>query len=335
MIPWLHLLCCPFCRGELGQASERELSCAGCRRAFPVVLGIPDLRVAPDPYIGFEEERAKVEKLAARFAEFNFEGFIDFYYGITSVVPPKHAAQYKRGLLGGVARAEGWLQAWEAEAGGSATAAASLLEVGCGTGPLLVAAQGYSSRMGVDIALRWLVVAKKRLQEVGCDVPLVCACAEALPLRDAAFDRVVCDSSLEHMREQKAALAEICRVTRPQGALFVATPNRFSIGPDPHTGVWAGSLLPASWTAAIVRRQGGIPPKRHLLSAGELRRLLHSAGFRDVKLFLPTIPAAQRTHFSSLMRMVIGAYDLARRLPVSRHLLHWIGPLFQAVARKE
>lgn len=341
MIPWRHLLCCPFCRGDLSQPDPHQLQCLACRRKFPVVLDIPDLRVAPDSYIGFDEERAKVEKLAARFADFDFEGFVDFYYGITSVVPPKHAQQYKRGLISGVARAEGWLHAWESELRSSTSSPAaadpqpaSLLEIGCGTGPLLVAAKDYASRIGADIALRWLVVAKKRLEQQRLDVPLVCACAEALPFRDGIFDRVVCDSALEHFRNQREALAQMHRAMRPHAALFIATPNRFSIGPDPQTGVPAGSLLPDSWTAAIVTRQGGIPPKRRLLSASKLHKLLADAGFRDIRLFLPTIPAAQRAHFSALMRSAIAAYDLARRAPVSRHLLRLIGPLFQAVARK-
>ncbi|MGH9859878.1 MAG: methyltransferase domain-containing protein [Candidatus Acidiferrales bacterium] len=340
MISWPHLLCCPFCRGDLSQPDAHQLQCLACRRKFPVVLDIPDLRVAPDPYIGFDEERAKVEKLAARFADFDFEGFVDFYYGITSVVPPKHAQQYKRGLMVGVARAESWLQAWESElrhstaSPATAEPQASLLEIGCGTGPLLVAAKNYAARIGVDIALRWLVVAKKRLEQARLGVPLVCACAEALPFRDGTFDRVVCDSALEHFRDPREALAQMHRVMRPHAALFIATPNRFSIGPDPQTGIPAGSLLPDAWTAAIVTRQGGIPPKRRLLSAGTLCKLLADAGFRDIRLFLPAIPAAQRAHFSALMRAAIAAYDLARRAPFSRHLLRLIGPLFQAVARK-
>ena len=268
---------------------------------------------------------------------------MDFYYGITSVVPPKHAQQYKRGLMAGVARAESWLHAWESELRSSPIPSgpaaedpqqASLLEIGCGTGPLLVAAKDYASRMGVDIALRWLVVAKKRLEQERLDVPLVCACAEALPFRDATFDRVVCDSALEHFRDQREALTEIHRVIRPHAAVFIATPNRFSIGPDPQTGIPAGSLLPDSWTAAIVTRQGGIPPKRRLLSAGTLCKLLADAGFRDIRLFLPTIAPAQRAHFSALMRAAIAAYDLARRAPLSRQLLRLIGPLFQALARR-
>jgi ubiquinone/menaquinone biosynthesis C-methylase UbiE len=298
-----------------------------------VILDIPDLRLSPDPYIGFAEEHAKVEKLAARFAELDFESFIDFYYSITSVVPPKHAAQYKRSLLAGVPRAAHWLTEWEQLA--HAPAGGTLLEIGCGTGPLLAAARAYPQRVGVDVALRWLVVAKKRLEREQLDLPLLCAGAEALPFREETFDRIVFDSALEHFRVQLPALREAARVARSGGAFFIATPNRFSIGPDPHTGVPGGSLLPAAVTAALVRRAGGIPPKRDLLGAGSLRRLLQDAGLREVRLSLPGIASGQRAQFSGLLRAAMGAYELARRFPVSRQLLFAVGPLLLATARKQ
>ncbi len=357
---------CPYCRGELGRPAEGELMCRSCGRRFPVVLGIPDLRIFPDPYIGFEEERAKVEKLAARFADLDFEQFVDFYYGITSVVPPQHAQMYRRGLVAGVARARASLAQWEQRVpaddgldsleiveqvmameenqGVPALEAVEqvaaqreplrLLDIGCGTAPLLVAAEQYPVKIGVDIALRWLVVARKRLAQAGLAVPLVAACAEALPFPDGAFDRVAGESVMEHLTDQRKALGEVIRVLCPGGAVFLSTPNRRSIGPDPQTGIWCGSFLPESWTAARVRKQGGIPPKRHLLTGGEFLRLLREAGFEDAQRWLPEIPDEQRGHFSASQRAAIAVYSLARALPVTKQFLGWIGPMFMAAGRK-
>jgi ubiquinone/menaquinone biosynthesis C-methylase UbiE len=330
-------LICPICRGELHRPDEKEIVCRGCARRFRVTMGIPDLRVAPDPYIGFDEEYAKVEKLAAAFNDYDFESFVDFYYRNTGVVPPHHAAMYKRSLLAGQARARGWLLMWE-EAAGTAMKmdleGRALLDVGCGTGPLLVAASKHSPRAGVDIALRWLLVARKRLQAAGVDVPLICACAEALPFKPASFDVVALDSAIEHFQDQPRALDQALRVLRPGGCLFAATPNRFSIGPDPQTGIPAGSLLPEKWTAAIVTRQGGIPPKRALLTASSLRERLERAGFREVRVYLPGIPEGQRALCSPLLRAAIAGYELARAMPVLRWILRWIGPLLHATARR-
>lgn len=327
-------ICCPHCRGELEQPSGGQLVCRSCSRRFSIVLGIPDLRVFPDPYIGFAEERAKVGKLVAGFPHFDFEGFIDFYYSITSVVPPQHAQMYKRGLLVGVDRARAWLEAWEAVAGGSAEHGGALLEIGCGTAPLLAAAGGYLPRCGVDIALRWLVVAKKRLEHAGIDLPLICACAEALPFPEPQFDRVVLDSVLEHVKDQAKTLAEAYRVVRGGGALFVATPNRLSIGPDPQTGVWCGSWLPEKWTASIVRRQGGIPPLRHLLTESELATMLFEAGFGTAHLVRLEITKAQRARLSPMQQRLLRLYEGGARVPGLMQFLRRIGPLLHAVARR-
>lgn len=329
-------LCCPYCKGDLRETNgeERILACQLCERSFPIVLDIPDLRVFPDPYIEREADLAKGLRVASRFDELDFPELIDFYYNLTSVVPSQDARRYTLGLLAGVPRAEASLTSWEnsTQSGG---AAETLLEIGCGTAPLMVAAASrYKRVVGVDIAFRWLVVAKKRLAEAGLDLPLICACAEALPFPDATFDRVVADSTLEHVSDQGKALGQCHRVMKPAGYLFVSTPNRFSLGPDPQVGIWSGSLLPERWLAAYVRRHGGIPPKRHLLSARELSSMICQAGFGPPRVTLPDISSSQRSHFSKRVQVLIDLYQTAKEMPVSRQCLQLIGPLLHAVAEK-
>jgi SAM-dependent methyltransferase len=225
---------------------------------------------------------------------------------------------------------------WEdADGGHGAPPARSLLDLGCGTGPLLVAAASrYPRLVGVDIAFRWLVIARHRLREAGVEAPLICACAEALPFRDAAFDRVAGESVLETVQDQPRTLAEAYRVLRPGGRLWLSVPNRFSLGPDPHVGLWAGGFLPKRWIDAWVTRQGGIPPRRQMLSARALRRLLRRSGFVRLRTMLPVIPAAQRATLSPLAGRAVDAYHLARRLPVSRHLLYLVGPTFYSTSQR-
>ena len=332
-------ICCPHCKGDLRETTleTSQLVCQSCRRKFPVILDIPDLRVFPDPYIEREADHAKGLQVAARFDELDFAGLVDFYYSITSVVPKEDARRYTRGLLGGAARARASLDSWEKATGNGHKLPASgrLLEIGCGTAPLLVsAAARFDQVVGVDIAFRWLVVAKKRLADEGLDLPLICACAEALPFPDESFDRVVADSVLEHVADQQKALAQCYRVLTQSGRLFVSTPNRFSLGPDPQVGIWGGGILPERWLAAYVERHGGIPPKRRLLSARSLSALIRRAGFGVPRVMLPDIANAQRDYFGKGMQMMIDVYQTAKQLPVSRQCLELIGPLLHAVAEK-
>ena len=331
-------LCCPACRGDLTErpGAEPEFRCNQCGRGFPVILGIPDLRIFPDPYIDFAADRAKGVELAEHSDTLDLAALVEYYYLHTPVVPPHHARMYTRGLLAGAVRSQQALISWEAAVGGPATRSDhQMLEIGCGTAPFLVAAAArYPRLVGVDVAFRWLVVAQKRLAEAGLDLPLICGNAEALPFRPQTFDRVVAESVLEHVQDQSRVLAECWRVLRPHGWLYVATPNRLSLGPDPHTGIWAGGLLPRRWVEALVRRQGGIPPKRRLLSARSLRRTLVQAGFGAPEIWLPAITPTQRSLVGRKIQVLIDAYMALRRFSISRRVLLWIGPLFYAVAER-
>lgn len=319
---------------ELGE--ERWFRCVSCDRAYPVLLDIPDLRVYPDPYIGFEQDRAKGLRVAKRFDELDFSGLVDYYYSITSVVPEKHARQFKRGLMAGVARARNSFEAWQTGSKRNGTnPPASLLDAGCGTAPLLVAAAPHCARaVGVDIAFRWLVVAQKRLSEHGLDIPLICACADAMPFHSEQFDLATADSLIEHLQDQPQAASELFRVLENGGYLYFSTPNRLSLGPDPHTGLWAGSWFPERLSAAYVRRSGGIPPQRQLLTSKSVRTLLSGAGFEPPTLFLPDVSAEQRQHFGRGVGLLIDAYQTAKRWPGVRQLLQLIGPFVQGFSRK-
>ncbi len=330
-------VCCPVCKADLeeGSGGSESFVCSGCGRRFPIILGIPDFRVFPDPYIDLEADRAKGRRVAERFNDLDFAGLVEFYYSITDVVPPNQARRFTRGLLAAGARAEAALTAWEERDGNLPIGSGRFLEIGCGTAPLLVAAAArYHTVVGVDIAFRWLVVGKKRLAEATLEIPLFCACAEALPFRAGTFDRVAAESVIELVDDQAAAMTEAYRVMRPGGRLMLATPNRFSLGPDPHVGLWAGGLMPQRWIDAHAKRQGAVPPKRHLLSAGSLSRLLRDSGFARRDIFLPDVPRAQRAQLAAPAQLLVGAYHALKRLPLMKQLLYVVGPLLHAVAHK-
>ena len=329
-------ICCPLCKGDLQENSAAsELRCLQCGRLYPVFLGIPDLRLYDDPYIDMAGDRAKGAKIAAHWGDRDFRGLVDFYYSISADVSAAQAKAFTHGVMTAEARAETALDVWEAAAGAQQSSK-SFLDIGCGSGAMVVAAaRRYGRAVGVDIAFRWLVVAKKRLDEAGIDAPLICACAEALPFPNGSFDCVVAQAVVEHVRDQPQTFSEAQRVLRTPGRVFLSTPNRFSIGPDPHLGLLCGSFMPKSWIAAYARKHGAVPPKRQLVSARRLSTLMRTAGFKGRRVFLPDVTAAQRAQLPPRAQWAVGAYHLAKRLPVTRQLLYLVGPLLYAVGKKE
>ena len=62
----------------------------------------------------------------------------------------------------------------------------------------------------------------------------------ALPFEDRSFDAVVLGEVLEHIEDDRSALAEVARVLRPQGALALSVPaNPKLFG---RSDVWAGHV---------------------------------------------------------------------------------------------
>ena len=105
----------------------------------------------------------------------------------------------------------------------------------------------------MDIASRWLVVARRRLNDRGLFSPLLAADAESLPWPAASFDIVVADSVIEHLERPDLALAEIHRVLRPGGVFAAWSPNRLSLTPDPHVGLWGVGWLPKAFRSTYVK----------------------------------------------------------------------------------
>jgi SAM-dependent methyltransferase len=317
-IKWI----CPACRVSLV-----ENSCASCGRAFPSVAGLPDLRVSSDRFLDLPGERAKAERLARLAPDLDLKGLAEAYYAMTPDVEARRRGFYLGHILG-------------AEARGSALASilpgrGKILEVGCGTGGLLAA----STRMGLeiegtDIALRWLVVARRRLDDLGLSCPLVAASAERLPYADASFDAVVADSVLEHLDDPRLALAEWARVLRPGGSLLLWSPNRYALSVDPHVRLWGLGWLPRAWMPSYVswRRGGAWPPP--CLSGGEVRRMALRAGFEGVEVEPPGIPEGWARTRPKAQQRLITAYSLASRLKVSRAILRAFGPLWQLRATR-
>ena len=97
-----------------------------------------------------------------------------------------------------------------------------VLDVACGTGAWLEHLAGKGAFVaGIDISARAIEVCTHRLPAGRFAV----GPAETLPFPDAHFDLVSCLGSLEHFGDKERALAEMCRVSRPDATLLILVPN--------------------------------------------------------------------------------------------------------------
>ena len=165
-----------------------------------------------------------------------------------------------------------------------------VLDVGCGDAGVLIAfAELGAEAAGVELDERSLRRGQIRAEEHGVTVDLRSGIAEALPFPDGHFDLVILDNVLEHVGDRAKTLAEIQRVLRPGGLLYMVTPKPFalySFWNDPHYDLAGLVLLPRSaqiWYFEKIRGGGegtydvGVIPTRW-----RIRRLLRAADLRPI-----------------------------------------------------
>jgi len=140
--------------------------------------------------------------------------------------------------------------------------ATRFLEVGCGTGAKTAFwAETLAPRIavGVDVDRTSLEVGVAAGVLRGDRAPaLILAPPYVLPLRDAAFDLVLCEEVLEHVFEPERLLAEIARVLAPGGRalLFIGPMYLHAKGPhlQNHLSVlWPHVLFSKTTVERLVR----------------------------------------------------------------------------------
>lgn len=153
-----------------------------------------------------------------------------------------------------------------------ARAGLRVLDLATGTGTIARAAAAKgASVVGVDASTGMLDVA--RSLSPGLDLRL--AEAHALPFADGAFDVVTCGLALSHFADRERALAEVLRVTRPEGALVAsAWAGGCSFPTAGASELLAGYAEPV---ASDVDEETWADPERG-------REVLRAAGFIDVSV---------------------------------------------------
>jgi len=151
-----------------------------------------------------------------------------------------------------------------------------VLNAGCGAGSLtLRLADAGVEVTSVDASPAFVARASALVAErhPGRELPVSIGDLAALDLPDATYDGAVCGEVLEHLDDDRAALAELRRVLRPGGVLAITVPA----GPWRYSWVdlWAGH-----------RRRYSAPDLRdRLAEAGFARAEVASWGFPVTVLY--------------------------------------------------
>src|ERR671918_1176603 len=144
---------------------------------------------------------------------------------------------------------------------------ASVLDVGCGTGSLAIAAKRHVGATGevcgIDASPEMIARATSKAARAGLDVRFENAVAESLPFPDAQFDVVLSTLMLHHLprKVRQQCAREIRRVLKPHGRVLV---------------VDFAHAQPKSGLLAHFHRHGHVDPR-------EIIALLDEAGFRCVE----------------------------------------------------
>ena len=319
---WIEaLLVCPACHGNV-ERSASMYRCASCAGTYPVRHGIPDFRLRPDEYMSLEDELSKIEKLLAPPPK-SFRELLSFYYALSPESPPNLYAHYIAAMENSGARGSALVRKLLERS--PDLPRNRFLDLGCGTaGVAIGAANQFTEVVALDAALRWLLVARQRFEELGnreTGIALICANAEALPFRSSTFDAVIADSVIEHVRDSTRMRDETIRVLTSGGGLLFTTNNRFSILPEPHVRILGFGLVPRRWMESFARTLRKTPYKTRLHSRRELRRL-----FRGVaRVELPVYGPGELGESNERTRRI---WEMMRRVPPVRWLMGPVVPQY-------
>jgi len=146
-----------------------------------------------------------------------------------------------------------------------------VLEVGCGTGTLTLAAKrqaGPSGKVvGIDVIPGMIELSQQKAAQANVDVAFQLGSMDDIPFPASQFDAVLCSFMIFHMSElvRRKGITEVYRVLKPQGRLLLLD---LALPPQP---------LPRAIARALF---GGM--LQHDLR--ELLPLLETAGFSDIEI---------------------------------------------------
>lgn len=204
------------------------------------------------------------------------------------------------------------------------TGDADVLDAGCGSGRMLDTLRRFGDVAGVDMRSASVDFARERGH---ADIHQ--GVVEELPWPDAAFDLITCLDVLEHTVDDRVALRELLRVTRPGGHLLVTVPTYQALWSNHdilnhhyrryNRNTFADSARATGWhvTRTTFFNSLLLPPA---ITVRLLQRALHEPADRhrsDVELSPPWMYSALEVP----LRLEAAWLRTGRRLPIGLSLL--------------
>jgi glycosyltransferase involved in cell wall biosynthesis/2-polyprenyl-3-methyl-5-hydroxy-6-metoxy-1,4-benzoquinol methylase len=167
-----------------------------------------------------------------------------------------------------------------------------LLEIGCGDGDFLVAAEAEGWRVtGIEFSAAACEKTRQRLKQG----EVRCGELSSAELPAETFDLCVISDVIEHVRSPREFLREIHRVLKPGASLFIATPST------------------DSWSARLMRQKWMEFKAEHLtyFDRTTIQTLLFESDFREIIVR----PGAKILNFDYI-RMHFGRFPVAGVTPL-------------------
>jgi len=152
-----------------------------------------------------------------------------------------------------------------------------ILDIGFGTGAMLVFLARYGSVVGMDMSVEAIRFARTR-----CNLPMLLGDITQIPLETASFDLVTAFDIIEHVDDDAAAIKELARVCRPGGHTLLTVPA-FQF-------LWGN--------------QDVVSHHRRRYTLAQFEQLVRAAGFVPRRL----------SYFNALLFPAVAAVRVARRL---------------------
>jgi len=161
---------------------------------------------------------------------------------------------------------------------------AAVLDVGCGSGAGVLAAQEVVGVHGFVVGLDISVPMLHRAAASGAR-HLVAGIVLGLPFHECSFDGVTASLVLSHVEQYDLGLREMVRVVKPGGRLGVSAAAQSPSRPNVAYRTWEGTAEAMVGREALLSAKGSVAPlEEWLIDSANLEAALASAGLEQIEV---------------------------------------------------